>query len=107
MKLDSINNASSVYLKINCAGNDISDTFEKGSKFECILLGKKFEITIDDITSDNVILKSNAYGLFPKRKDGTISLIQKVNTFKLQKNKKLYLQLQVTDMSWGIEIIWE
>ena len=111
--VDSVNNTnmnndiSSVYLKINCNGTDISNSFKKGENFEFDLLGKKYKITINNITENKIELKSNSYGLFPKREDGTISLIDNVDTFELYKNKKLVLSFQATDVSSNVEIIWE
>ena len=100
-------NTSSVHLKINYGDENISKSFKKGEKFECTLLGKNFEITIANISDEKVELKSNSYGLFPQREDGSISLIDSIDTFELYKNKKLILQRQVMDASSRIEIVWK
>lgn len=97
----------SVYLKIDCDGKDISDTYKIGDTFKCELLGKEFTIKIKNISDKKIVLKSTSYDLYPKRSNGTISLIDEVNTFNLEKNKKLILVLQATDVSSDISIIWK
>ena len=98
---------SSVYLKIVCDDKTISETYKKGSKFECNLLGNNFEIKIEDINNKKIKITSSTYGLFPRREDGSISLIDKINEFELHKGEKLTLALQATDVYKDIVIIWQ
>lgn len=100
-------NNSSVYLKITCDGKDVSAMYKKGDVFNCSLLGSDYKIKIDNISDKKIFLSSSDYGLFPIREDGTISLIEKVKKFELNKGKKLILGMQTTDITKDITIIWE
>ena len=105
--LKSTETPDSVYLKIDCAGEDISNTYKIDDTFSCELLGKEYTIKLKNIEKNKIILQSSSYGLYPKRENGSISLLDKIDEFKLQKNKELVLALQVTDLSYDISIIWE
>ncbi|MBO5478950.1 MAG: hypothetical protein J6A04_04505 [Clostridia bacterium] len=98
---------SSVYLKIICGEETISSTYKENDKFECNILGNNFEIKIEDISNKKIELSSSTYGLFPRREDGSISLVDKVKNFELYKGEKLILALQATDVSADIVIVWE
>lgn len=98
---------SYVHLKIVCGDKTISGTYKKDSKLECNLLGNDFEIKIEDINNKKIKLTSSTYGLFPRREDGSISLIDKINEFELHKGEKLTLALQTTDVYKDIVIIWQ
>ena len=100
-------NDSSVYLKIISDEETISRMYKEGDTFECNLLGNKFKIKIEDISDKKIKLSSSEYGLFPRREDASISLIDKVKNFELNKGKQLVLALQATDVSEEITIIWE
>ena len=100
-------NIKSVTLNIKYDTTEYSKTFSKGESFEFDLLGEDYKITIVNISSNKVILKANSYGLYPNREDGSISLVDNVDTFELHKDKPLVLSLQATDVSSNIEITWK
>ncbi len=102
-----VNNNGKVTLKIDCDGKDISNKFVEGDKINCELLGDEYEITIQKVEKEKMILKANKYGLFPKREDGTYSLIDKVDEFEVEKGKPTILALQVTDVSATMTIDWK
>lgn len=97
----------SVYLKVICGEEIISNTYKKDNTFECNILGNNFQIKIEDISDKKIKLSSSTYGLFPRREDGSISLVDKVKNFELYKGEQLTLALQATDISADIVIIWE
>lgn len=94
----------SAYLKIDCDGTDISNTYKMGDSFSCSLLNKEFKITIKSMTKGKIELEADQYGLFPQRDDGTYSLIDNVKDFDLYKDKELTLSFQATDVSSNIKI---
>ena len=96
-----------INLSIDCDGIDVSGEYKKGDSFKCELLGDEFIITIKKVSGDSALLKANQYGLFPKRKDGTISLIDNVDEFELKKDKELVLAYQATDTNNEIVINWK
>ena len=83
--LKSTETPDSVYLKIDCAGEDISNTYKIDDTFSCELLGKEYTIKLKNIEKNKIILQSSSYGLYPKRENGSISLLDKIDEFKLQK----------------------
>ena len=100
------NSSKEVVLEIHCGDINTSNTYKEKDSFKCKLPGEEFEITIKKINKDSVELSSSKYGLYPQREDGTISLIDKVDSFKLEKNNELILAYQATDTSENISITW-
>ena len=96
-----------MYLKIDCNGTDLSGMYKKGDYFTCGLSETDYEITINDIEISKIKFKSSSYGLFPVREDGTISLLDKVDEFVLNRCSELDLALQATDSNENIIIKWE
>ena len=100
-------NSEPVKLKIDCDGKDLSNTYKKGDKIECSLLGSNFQLTIRSVSDDRVVIDANSYGLCPRSDNGAIGLTSKVKRFNLYKGEQLVLALQATDVSSDIEIDWE
>lgn len=100
------NKNETAYIEINCDGKDLSKEYKKGDAIDCTLLGSEFKLTIEDIKKDEIEIHADKYGLFPERDNGTISLIDKVDDFTLEKDKDLILALQATDVSSSIKLKW-
>lgn len=93
-------------LKIDCDGKNLSKVYKAGDSFECSLAGDKFTITIKDVSDNKINLEADKYGLYPRREDGTISLVDKVKEFTLEKGDELNLELQATDSLGSLKINW-
>lgn len=82
----------STNIEMQC--NDIITTIEikKGNKISCNLLDENYEFMVKKITSDNIELEVNKYGLSD---DGSIT--KKIKTFKIEEDKELKIHTQTTD----------
>ena len=96
-----------VSLNIDCDGIDLSKTYKEGDTFECTLISEKFTLEIKTINKNEIKLHSNRTGLFPRREDNSISLIDKVEDFTLEKGEELDLALQATDVTADLKISYK
>lgn len=99
-------NQNGYNLGIDCEGADLSKTYEIGGTITCQPSTREYSIVLQEEKDGKLTLKASSYGLFPEREDHSISLSDKVDTFVLEKNKKLVLREQVTDASFEIVINW-
>lgn len=105
---NSSNNKEGINLEIDCNGDVAASTsYKVGDTFTCKLLGEDFKIKIKSVSEDKIVLKANNYGLYPRRENGSISLMDKVDEFELTKGKELVLGLQATDVSSNLKINWK
>jgi hypothetical protein len=114
-----------VTLKIDCNGKDLSGTYKKGESFTCNLLDTDYKLSVDKITDEKVILKSDggltpvieksematsALGIEPVKlgdikemvgaetTTSTIDLSKEYKEFVVNKGATLNLTIQATDV---------
>ena len=97
-------------INIECRG--VNDTKESlivrgTTKFECTLLHKRYEFTFKQLYPNKIRIDVSDYGLTKEREDGTMSLLDKVKCYTLDKGSTIKLCTQSMDHIESVIISWE
>ena len=92
-----LNVGASAKVDIKCGGSDTLGELKEQDTFQCNVLNKNYTFTVNSIKDNKIVIKASDTGLTEKKSDGTISLLDKKDTFEIEKGTSLTLCAQVTD----------
>jgi len=94
-------------VEIKCNGSDTTGELKVNDSFSCSFYGTNYTFTVTSIKDNKMVIKSSSEGLTEVKSDGTISLLDKKDTFEITKGETLKLAPQVTDGHGNLVIEWK
>ena len=96
-----------VQVTIRCSASETTGGLRVNDTFNCNITNKNYTFTVTSVDNDKIVFKSSDYGLTYTKEDGTINLVDKVDTFELAKGKTLKICPQATDSTCPLTIEWK